>query len=107
MNGTLIITLLATGMLAAAGLAILVLVVSAIHREERHTSLATGPSTRADILTRRILGARISQPEARRVLAERLACSPPPTARRPRPAPAPARPPQSGDIAPRQATYPG
>ena len=71
MNTILAIAILIAGILATAGLAILALVITAIHREERRASLSEQPSTFAEILARKIMDVHVSQPEARRILAAR------------------------------------
>jgi hypothetical protein len=69
MNAIVAILLLGTGTLAAAGLAVLILVIRAIHSEERHVSMSEQPSTYAETLARKIMGVHVSRPDARRVLA--------------------------------------
>jgi hypothetical protein len=60
-NVILSILLLGTGTLAAAGLAILTLVITAIHSEERHVSLTGQPSTYAETFARKILDLHVRQ----------------------------------------------
>jgi hypothetical protein len=60
-NVTVSILLLCTGALAAAGLTILTLVITAIHREERRVSLTEQPSTYAETIARKILDVRVRQ----------------------------------------------
>jgi hypothetical protein len=69
---TLIITLIITSILAA-GLTALAMVIAGIHSEERHMNLSADPRTPAETLARHILGARVSQPGARRIFAARHA----------------------------------
>jgi hypothetical protein len=45
-------------------LALLVLVLAAIHHEERHMSLTSTPRTRTEAVTRRLLGIGVRTPEA-------------------------------------------
>lgn len=73
MNTILAIVILAAGILATAGVAILALVITAIHREERRATLSEQPSTLAETLTRKIMDVHVSQSEARRILAARHA----------------------------------
>ncbi len=73
MNAIVAIALLGTGILAAAGLAILTLVITAIHSEERRVSLSEQPSTYAETLARKIMDVYVSQPDARRILTTRRA----------------------------------
>jgi hypothetical protein len=54
---------------AASGMALLVMVIAAIHGEERHLSLSGPPRTRAENAARRVLGVHVSQPVAIRVFA--------------------------------------
>jgi hypothetical protein len=62
--------------IAAAGLGMLVLVITGIHSEERHLNLPGPPRTRAEHLTRRVLNVYVSQPGALHVLAGRHASTP-------------------------------
>ncbi len=73
MNAIIAIALLGTGILAAAGVAILTLVITAIHSEERRVSLSEQPSTYAETLARKIMNVHVSQPDARRILTARRA----------------------------------
>jgi hypothetical protein len=57
--------LLGTGTLAAAGLALLTLVIMAIRSEERRTSMPEQPSTYAETLARKIMGVHVSRSDAR------------------------------------------
>ena len=45
-------------------LALLVLVLTGIHHEERHMSLTSTPRTRSGAVTRRLLGVGVRTPEA-------------------------------------------
>ena len=45
-------------------LALLVLVLTGIHHEERHMSLTGAPRTRTEAVTRRLLGVGVRTPEA-------------------------------------------
>ena len=47
-------------------LALLVLVLTGIHHEERHMSLTGAPRTRTEAVTRRLLGVGVRTPEAGR-----------------------------------------
>jgi hypothetical protein len=67
MTPVTIIVVLA-GIPAAIALALLVIVVAAIHAEERALSLAAAPATRTRRLARRVTGAYASQPLAARTL---------------------------------------
>ena len=65
MNAMVAILLLGTGTLTAAGLAILTLVITAIHSEERRVSLSEQPSTCAETIARKIMGVHVSHPHAK------------------------------------------
>jgi hypothetical protein len=65
--------ILGTGTLAVAGLAILTLVITAIHSEERRVSMSEQPSTYAETVARKIMGVHVIRPDAHRVLAARRA----------------------------------
>jgi hypothetical protein len=99
MNAIVAILLLGTGTLAAAGLAILTLVITAIHSEERRVSMPEQPSTYAETLARKIMGVHVSRPDARRILAARaadIAAKRPPATPPPGPEPATRRPASAG-----------
>ncbi|HTS99357.1 MAG TPA: hypothetical protein VMI33_22330 [Streptosporangiaceae bacterium] len=93
MNAIVAILLLGTATLAAAGLTILTLVITAIHSEERRDSLSEQPATYAETFARKIMGVHVSQPDARRTLdvparRHRAKQSPAVPPRGPEPAPA-------------------
>lgn len=73
MNAIVAVLLVGTGTLAAAGVAVLTLVITAIHSEERRVSMPEQPSTFAETFARKIMGVHVSQPDARRTLAARHA----------------------------------
>jgi hypothetical protein len=73
MNAIVAILLLGTGTLAVASLAILTLVITAIHSEERHVRMSEQPSTYAETVARKIMGVHVIRPNAHRICAARRA----------------------------------
>jgi hypothetical protein len=64
-TGPVAVTLAVAALLIALGvLALLVLVLVAIHDEERHMSLTSAPRTRIGAITRHLAGAGVRTPEA-------------------------------------------
>jgi hypothetical protein len=99
----LALALAAWSLLVIVVVVVLAVVVVAIRREERRMSLAEPPGSRAQALTRRVLGMHVSPPEAAPVLAARRALTAAPAvAPRRRPARA-ARPARPGGAGPRPA----
>lgn len=73
MNAIVAILLLGTGTLAVASLAMLTLVITAIHSEERHIRMPEQPSTYAETVARKIMGVRVIRPNAHIIFAARRA----------------------------------
>jgi hypothetical protein len=101
MNATVAILLLGTGALIAAGLAVLTLVITAIHSEERRVRMSEQPSTYAEAFARKLMGVHVSRPEALCILAAPradIAAKRPPAAPPPRPESATLRPAAAGHL---------
>jgi hypothetical protein len=65
-TGPVVLTLAIVALLIGLGvLALLVLVLTGIHDEERHMSLTSAPRTRIGAVTRRLTGVGVRTPQAR------------------------------------------